>query len=172
MSKKKGPSKPRSKAVEWTPFESVVPEFNSNLKPEQIESYLQGYRDGRVFMYQNSLYTIHLRLLGATLENALWLSIRRNDRQAVHDWRHFQRIKNELVGPEREAVEIFPKESQLVDTANSYHLWVLDEVDSLPFGFKDGRTVATPDEAAEVGAGQRLDEVADKSAKEHGLPWL
>lgn len=144
--------------MDWTPFVSVTPKFNPNLKPEQIRDYKKQYRTGSVFMYQNSLYTVHLRLLGDTFKNALWLSIRRNDRSAVHDWRHLQRIKNELVGKEREAIEIYPKESQLVDTANSYHLWVLDEGDSLPFGFKDGRTVATPDEAAEFGAEQRLED--------------
>jgi hypothetical protein len=41
----------------------------------------------------------------------------------VHDWRDLQRIKNELVGPECEAVELYPAESRLVDTANQYHLW-------------------------------------------------
>lgn len=59
----------------------------------------------------------------------------------AHDWRHFQRIKNEMAGPEREAVEIYPPESQLVDSANEYWLWVLPEGESLNFGFRDGRVV-------------------------------
>jgi hypothetical protein len=36
----------------------------------------------------------------------------------VHDWRDLQRIKNQLVGPECEAVELYPAESRKVDTAN------------------------------------------------------
>ena len=51
------------------------------------------------------------------------LSIRNADRSARHDWRDFQRIKNQLAGPEWEAVEIYPAESRLVDAANQYHLW-------------------------------------------------
>jgi hypothetical protein len=52
------------------------------------------------------------------------LSIKDHDRSARHDWRDLQRIKNELVGPEFEAIEIYPAESRLVDTANQYHLFV------------------------------------------------
>ena len=64
-----------------------------------------------------------------------WLAIVRRDRSAVHDWRHFQRIKNELCGPEREAVEIFPAESRLVDTSNQWHLWVGPEGWQMPIGY-------------------------------------
>jgi hypothetical protein len=64
------------------------------------------------------------------------------DKEAIRDWRHFQRIKNEIVGPENEAVELFPAESRLVDGANQYHLWVLaDKECRFPIGFTDGRQV-------------------------------
>jgi hypothetical protein len=69
------------------------------------------------------------------------LSICRTDKQAVHDWRAFQRIKNELAGPEWEAVEIYPAESRLVDMANQYHLWCFPF--AIGFGFS-GRAVCTP----------------------------
>jgi len=49
-------------------------------------------------------------------------------------WSEKQRIKNELFGHERIAVEVFPKESELVDAANMYHLWVLPVEMTLPFG--------------------------------------
>lgn len=41
----------------------------------------------------------------------------------AHDWRKMMQIKNQLVGEECEAVEIYPPESKLVDNANQYHLW-------------------------------------------------
>jgi len=69
------------------------------------------------------------------------LSIKRLDRDPLHDWRDLQRIKNELCGPEREAVEVYPAESRLVDTSNQYHLWVLPLGTLSPFGFFDGRVV-------------------------------
>lgn len=67
------------------------------------------------------------------------LSLKRLDREPITDWRDKQAIKNQIVGPEYEAVEIYPAESRLVDGANQYHLWVLgdrgDEPAQLPFGF-------------------------------------
>lgn len=49
-------------------------------------------------------------------------------------WREKQRIKNEIFGPERVAVEVFPAQSELVDDANLYHIWILPEGQRLPFG--------------------------------------
>ena len=63
----------------------------------------------------------------------------------AHDWRHMQRIKNDIAGPEREAVELFPAESRLVDTANEFWLWVLPEGEQFPFGFSE-RKVAGPED--------------------------
>ena len=98
------------------------------------------------------------------------LSIRRDDRRPDRDWRHHQAIKNQLAGPEVEAVELFPAESRLVDTANPVELfpaesrlvdtanqtwlWVAAPGDRFPFGF-DERVVTGTDEAAKVGAVQR-----------------
>lgn len=65
------------------------------------------------------------------------LSIKRRDRRPIHNWRHFQQIKNELVGDSCEAVEIYPADSRLVDTSNQYHLWVIaDPQFRMPFGFQ------------------------------------
>jgi hypothetical protein len=67
----------------------------------------------------------------------VWLSIKRIDKGAARDWRHFQEIKNMIVGPEHEGVELFPAESRLTDTANQYHLWVLRSPTlRFPFGFE------------------------------------
>lgn len=52
------------------------------------------------------------------------LDITRRDNAPCKNWRHFQQIKNELIGPEYEAMELFPAESRLVDAGNEYHLWV------------------------------------------------
>lgn len=64
------------------------------------------------------------------------LSIKRLDKKPINDWREMQEIKNELVGPEHEAVELFPAESRKVDLANQYHLWVFANPEHrFPFGF-------------------------------------
>lgn len=68
----------------------------------------------------------------------LQLSIKRHDRDPARDWRHLQQIKNEVAGPEREALELFPRESRLMDTANQYHLWVFPEGLEVPVGYRFG----------------------------------
>jgi hypothetical protein len=50
-------------------------------------------------------------------------------------WREKQKIKNELWGKEYTAIEVFPKESELVDAANMYHLWIFKDY-KLSFGLK------------------------------------
>lgn len=84
---------------------------------------------------------------------AWWLSIKRRfTKEPVHDWRHFQKIKNELVGEENEGIELYPAESRLVDTSNQYHLFVLqDPKMRFPIGFQD-RAVAAK---SMLGAEQR-----------------
>jgi hypothetical protein len=67
-------------------------------------------------------------------DGSMHLSFKRRDRAAVRDWRHFQAIKNEVAGPEREAIEIFPSESNLIDAANEYHLWILPAGMASPYG--------------------------------------
>lgn len=70
------------------------------------------------------------------------LSIKRFDRAPIHDWRVMQEIKNKILGPEHEAVELYPAESRLTDTANQYHLWCFkDAAARFPFGYFDGRNV-------------------------------
>jgi hypothetical protein len=75
-----------------------------------------------------------------------WLSIKRYDRAPIRNWRHFQQIKNEVCGPEREAVELFPSEARVADNANQYHLWVFPEGMPIPFGFPTGMVLVRDDE--------------------------
>jgi hypothetical protein len=77
-------------------------------------------------LFHNNRYHVFVRKLRNPQENGpdiIHLSIRDNERTAKHDWRDYQRIKNEIVGPEMEMVEMYPRESHLVDYANQYHLW-------------------------------------------------
>lgn len=87
--------------------------------------------------------------------NLVHLSIKRLDRKPVHDWRDLQRIKNQLLGEECEAMELYPAESRLVDTANQYHLWGYDDVNlRAPFGFP-GPRVVDDTAGADTGTKQR-----------------
>lgn len=97
-------------------------------------------------VWGNDLYQITVQYMSGMVgdtdvkvgpEGFMHLSMKRHDRQPMGDWRHYQAIKNEIAGPEREAVQIYPAESRLVDTANEYHLWVFPEGFVLPFGFTE-----------------------------------
>lgn len=61
--------------------------------------------------------------------------IRNSDNTDI-PWREKQRIKNELFGKDRTAIEVFPTETELVDEANMYHIWVLPKGFTIPFTLK------------------------------------
>lgn len=82
------------------------------------------------------------------------LSIRRKDREPSHDWRHFQRIKNEIAGAEVEALELYPAMSRLMDTANQYYLWCQPPGEKIYAGYEHG-SVKDTDDVAHIGAVQR-----------------
>jgi hypothetical protein len=88
----------------------------------------------------NDLYQVMVR---RKPDELVWLCIRRRDGKPImRDWRHFQKIKNELVGPECEGLELYPAESRLVDTSNKYHLFVCaDPTYRFPMGY-DARDVS------------------------------
>jgi hypothetical protein len=45
-------------------------------------------------------------------------------------WWEMQRIKNEILGEEATAVEVYPPNSEVVDEADMFHIW---SIDPLPF---------------------------------------
>jgi len=121
--------------VPWTTFQ-----------PCEIPTDDMNALDPPTAVMVNSRYQVSVYARGGA--EAQWgamvhLSIKTHDRSARHDWRDLQRIKNELCGPECEAVELFPAESRLVDGANQYHLFVFRDF-RFPFGFNE-RLVADGD---------------------------
>jgi hypothetical protein len=97
--------------------------------------------EGPAEIYTNNLYQVEVRRKQPVNDDSITvahLSIKRHDKKPIIDWRHFQWIKNELVGPENEGCELFPAEKRLVDGANQYHLWVFEQTDlKFPFGFNE-----------------------------------
>lgn len=143
--------KGRTAEIAWTAFEqaSAPQQMNTRMRnraaaafgvsTERYQAIWRREIEGHT-IWCNSRYQVMRR---ASNDGAvIYLSIKRLDQQPIRNWRDLQRIKNELVGPENEAVEMFPAESRLLDTANQYHLWVCsDPTFCLPFGFNDGRHV-------------------------------
>ncbi len=66
----------------------------------------------------------------------LWLS---SNGERDIPWRVKQEIKNEVFGENRLAIEVFPKQKNLVDAMDIYHLWVFPKDFELPFGIHPTR---------------------------------
>jgi hypothetical protein len=108
----------------WTPFILCEPD------PRDPESRI----------YRNSRYQVHVRRLKALNEgpDLVHLSFKRLDREIFIPYRDKMRIKDEFVGAECEGVELFPARSRELDTANQYHLWIIDDPTfRFPFGFAE-----------------------------------
>lgn len=91
--------------------------------------------------YSNGLYAVLVRRLDADDTGRLHLAIR-TPSNLEPPWRDLQRIKNELFGPQRFAVQVCPPDTRLIDQADMYHLWVMAE------GFVPGFGLHPLDEAA------------------------
>ena len=60
-------------------------------------------------------------------------------------WRDLQRIKDELVGEDLEAVQVCPRKRDVMDQADMFHLWVLPADRALPFGLHRESGFARPE---------------------------
>lgn len=91
---------------------------------------LRNINYGPLIMFKkNSIYSV--QVYDWKSSGMLLAGIRRHDQKPCCPWIHKQKIKNELFGKERFAVEIFPEESKLVDEANIYWLWIFPEGERL-----------------------------------------
>lgn len=106
-------------------------------------------------MWMNDKYVvIHRREQHESGPMVHHLSIRRQDRGTDRDWRDFQRIKNQLLGDDAEAIELYPAEDRVVDTANQFHLWSV-EGHRIPLGWEAGQIRMTNDQVSSINAKQR-----------------
>ncbi len=115
------------------------------LSKRDAKQEVQRTKETLVFLsdtYQVNARDVYVPAFGLHMTH---LSVKRIDKQAFHDWREFQQIKNAICGAEREAVELYPAESRLVDTSNQYHLWVLPHGLKFPFGYNE-RLICTQSE--------------------------
>lgn len=92
--------------------------------------------------FGNDLYSVMVEGIVPKSDDSEWppvlhLTLHRRDRNPRIDWRHLQRIKNEITSVEHEAVQLFPAENRLVDCSNEFHLWVFPAGFKVPFGYTE-----------------------------------
>lgn len=82
---------------------------------------------------QGGKYVVLSRVIMTKIGEVEHLAIRNKDNSDI-PWAEKYRIKNELIGRNRTAIEVFPDTDRLVDAAGMYHLWILPDNFNLPFG--------------------------------------
>lgn len=135
----------------------LQPHLDDNLirvgleREERAEVWVNSHYQVNVYRGADADELVHVPELQG---RCTWLSIKRRDKKPVNSWQDFQTIKNVLVGEGCDAIQIYPAEERLMNTANQYHLICLPEDTSLPFGWKR-RVVKT--ESGTTAGGARQD---------------
>lgn len=145
--------KRRQEAKNWQPLVLLRPD-QTFRRPEVTAETAKHYginldeanelldrEEAKCRYYINNLYQAQVSFstvdwFGQSKDIAM-LNVRRRDGAMIWDWRHLQRIKNELFGDEVEGVQLFPAESRLVDTSNKWSIWVLLDGTKMPFGWTE-----------------------------------
>ena len=144
------------------PFErgvhDITPELLQKMKvdlkstgfsPDALNKAIKNELQAEVWLSDKYQVSVRRGIKEADFPEVIWLSIKRIDREPIHDWRDLQEIKNMLVGPEHEGFELYPAESRKVDTANQYHMFVFaDPMLRFPVGFDERLVTDKPFAAA------------------------
>ena len=103
----------------WNDFELLFNRYAKRVTDDEFNDIY--YEANCDFKFRNSQYLVLVYIWD---EDRVWLCIKNHENTHRSDWRDKQRIKNELCGTTCEGVELYPCESRLVDSANSFHLFV------------------------------------------------
>lgn len=114
----------------WQPWEKRA------TTPQQMRDWNRHEQNFRPYGLLNNRYSVQISDEATDWGLVIHLWIRRHDGEMVRSWADMQRIKNELIGDDHVAVEVFPAQQDLVDDANIAHLWVLPKEFALPFSLK------------------------------------
>ena len=122
----------------------------------------------------NDGYQVMSRMLSTPWGKVEHVSIMRTDEanalssggERDISWAIKQEIKNELFGEKRLAIEVFPKQKNLVDVMDVYHLWVFDKSFDLPFGIHPTRDPQC--RVVNRGCPKDVSRLVENSKKMHG----
>lgn len=90
------------------------------VAPDRVMSAPQELWENRRYRVTVSRFHTHNFIDGGPFAR---IGILRHDQSARHDFRDYQQIKNDVCGPDWEAIELYPAESRLVDPSNFFILW-------------------------------------------------
>ena len=152
MKGKRQPKRHDGNPRHWMPLQ-VLDRAQTTRRPEIVAETMRHYgigedeakalleeEEAKCLFFINNLYQVSMSRtfvdwFGAE-KDIVQLCIRRRDGAMIWDWRHFQKIKNELCGEECEGLQLFPAESRKVDTSNKWHIWIVADGTKMPFGWR------------------------------------
>jgi hypothetical protein len=128
MTKKRKAPTPKK---EWEPL-TQTPDWAVKAKHEQVLEQARVTFPGVAVdqlrtpaeVWGSSQYTVTVHYLDDNRDGFVEVGIHNYHRTTHVPWRHIQQIKNEVFGPDREAVQLFPAEDRLLDSANEYWIYV------------------------------------------------
>jgi hypothetical protein len=96
--------------------------------PSTLEKlpYLKNIK--RCWQTEDGIYDILYEVIDYNEIKYKHLLIQRIDNEPIRNYIDLQEIKNDLLGEDVEAVEVFPKKCDLLNGANVYHLWTWDGI--------------------------------------------
>jgi hypothetical protein len=105
------------------PADSFRPYFAGRIPTREekaafVDRQVQAMGEDPVF--ENEIYRVEM----SPILPFICLAIRRHDGRPCENWAELQQIKNELVGPENEAMKIFQTDPTGADPVNECRLWV------------------------------------------------
>lgn len=105
----------------WGEWEHRI-NINTDLGEDRTPNLINGWLNN-IFSVQEYHYG------GSEARNDYFhwprIMVKRHDSKPTVTWAEMQRIKNELFGPEMMAIQLFPQESELVDVANMYWMYLV-----------------------------------------------
>jgi len=136
--------KDRTKSRHMTPFvvvETKMPSMDgmlatSRLSGEPIDMvHARAMKMARTPTFKNNHYTV-MRSVQEGVWGTMWhLAIRRNDGKPITQyWEDFQAIKNELCGPDTEAVELYPLEARRIPNEGHHLFCFVEKGKMFPIG--------------------------------------
>ena len=112
----------------------MIKNFNISYKDAE-KLYEETFGDCQ--FWTNDMYQVNIRKGSNTqywfhfnadnINQYVYLSIKRRDKEAAFDLEHLQEIKDVLVGENLMAIELYPNQKRVLDTANQYHMFVFPE---------------------------------------------
>lgn len=86
--------------------------------------FAKGVQKPFAFVWQHYTHDIRvLRSVASMAGGTQWLHVSVSKKAGEPSWKTMQGVKNQFIGTNQMAIQVFPNTRGLIDIANVYHLW-------------------------------------------------